>query len=169
MRVRAFIGLGSNLDDPEQQVRGACRDLQLLPKSALVSCSSLYRSRPLGPKDQPDFINAVAELRTELEPEALLGELQRIERGHGRVRGGEPWGPRPLDLDLLLLGDRVIRSARLTVPHPRMTEREFVLYPLIEIAGPELDIPDHGPLGALASACDPRGLEKLDRCGREMD
>jgi len=169
MDVRAFIGLGSNLDDPEQQVRVACRELESLPRSAVVSCSSLYRSHPLGPQGQPDFINAVAELRTELDPDALLSQLQRIELSHGRVRGGERWGPRPLDLDLLLVGDRVMRTERLTVPHPGLTEREFVLYPLLEIAGPELEIPGHGPLGPLAAACDPGGLDKLDRGAGELD
>ena len=163
MGTSAFIGLGSNLDDPEQQVRRACGALGSLPESACISCSSLYRSRPLGPQDQPDFINAVAELQTELEPERLLSELQQIETSQGRVRSGHRWGPRPLDLDLLLFGEQQIRTARLTVPHPGLTEREFVLYPLLEIAGPGLDIPGHGSLGGLVAACHPRGLEKLQR------
>ena len=168
MGVRVFLGLGSNLGDPERQVRRACRELESLPRSAFVSCSSLYRSHPLGPQDQPDFVNAVAELRTELDPESLLAELQRIEVSHGRVRGGQRWGPRPLDLDLLLFGDRVIRSALLTLPHPGLSERAFVLYPLLEIAGPDLEIPGHGPLGPLAAACDPRGLEKLGQGARRL-
>ena len=161
--VSAFIGLGSNLDVPEQQVRRACREMESLPESACIVCSSLYRSRPLGPQDQPDFINAVAELRTALAPERLLAELQRIEISHGRMRGGERWGPRPLDLDLLLFADRVICTPRLMVPHPGLIQREFVLYPLLEIAGPALEIPGHGLLGPLAAACDRGGLEKLER------
>jgi len=167
--VRAFIGLGSNLDEPEQQVLRACQELVTLSNTACLRCSSLYRSRPLGPQDQPDFINAVAELRTGLAPERLLEELQGIETSHGRVRGGERWGPRPLDLDLLLFADRVIRTPRLTVPHPGLGQRGFVLYPLLEIAGPELEIPGHGPLGPLAAACARGGLERLAASVGEPD
>jgi len=167
-RVCAFIGLGSNLNDPERQLRRACRELESLPHSRGRGCSSLYRSRPLGPQNQPDFVNAVVELSTALAPQQLLRQLQRIESSHGRVRSGERWGPRPLDLDLLLFGERIIRTPSLTVPHPGLTERAFVLYPLLEVAGPALQIPGRGPLGPLVAACDRGGLRKLARATGEL-
>lgn len=149
MSVRAYIGLGSNLDAPIAQVRKALAALAQLPRSRLVAVSPLYRTPPLGPADQPDYINAVAALDTELEPLALLDELQQIENWQGRVRGPLRWGPRTLDLDLLLYGDSVIASERLTVPHPGLRERPFVIFPLQAIA-PELRLPDGTPLASLA-------------------
>lgn len=148
MTVRAFIGLGSNLDDPLSQVKAALLELANLRQSRLSAISPLYRTPPLGPADQPDYINAVAALDTALEPLALLDELQRIERHHHRVRTLH-WGPRTLDLDLLLYGDRVITNERLTVPHPGLPERPFVIFPLQAIA-PGLILPDGTPLASLA-------------------
>ena len=158
---RAFIALGGNLDDPERHVRTALTELAALPRTKLKRRSSLYRSAPLGPADQPHFINAVAELDTGLEPEDLLDRLQSIENAHGRVRDGEKWGPRTLDLDLLLYDERRICTARLTVPHAEMAARNFVLGPLAEIA-PDLAIPGTGSVGGLLARLGTRGLERLD-------
>ncbi len=142
-----YIGLGSNLDNPRQQVIDALAELQALPGCRLLNHSSLYRTRPVGPQDQPDFVNAVASLATRREPHALLDELQAIEQRHARVRSGAHWGPRTLDLDLLLYGERRIDTPRLRVPHPEMTRRAFVLVPLREIADENLPIPGAGRLG----------------------
>lgn len=158
--VKAYIGLGSNLDDPESQVRRACDALARLPDSRLMRVSPLYRSDPVGPPGQPDYINAVAMLETALPPESLLDALQGIEQAHGRERL-EHWGPRTLDLDILLYGDQRIASDRLTVPHPYLAERPFVLYPLADIA-PDIVVPGHGPLADLLADCPPAGLERLD-------
>ena len=158
--VVAFIGLGSNLADPRQQVNSALQELSGLAATRLHSCSALYRSAPMGPQDQPDYINAVARLDTRLAPDALLDALQAIEMRHGRERSGERWGPRTLDLDILLYGDQCIDSPRLRVPHPGIADRNFVLYPLAEIA-PDLEIPGLGPLPALLAACAPAGLERI--------
>lgn len=158
----AYIGLGSNLDDPQSQVTRAFTALGEIADTRLVLRSSLYRSSPMGPQDQPDFINAVAALLTQLSPEALLAELQRIERAQGRQRSGERWGPRSLDLDLLGFGWETRATADLTLPHPRIAERNFVLLPLTEIA-PELSLPgltNVRELGRLVSDNKPR-IEKL--------
>jgi 2-amino-4-hydroxy-6-hydroxymethyldihydropteridine diphosphokinase len=127
--VTAYIGLGSNLQQPIQQVKQALLHLAELPQTHLLNASPLYRSAPLGPADQPDYINAVAALATRLSPLALLDALQTIERQQGRVREGERWGPRTLDLDLLLYAEQKIQNDRLRVPHPGLGERNFVLYP----------------------------------------
>jgi 2-amino-4-hydroxy-6-hydroxymethyldihydropteridine diphosphokinase len=158
-QLRAWIGLGSNLEDPLAQVSTALQELKLLPDSTLAARSSLYRSDPVGPPGQPDYINAVAALDTRLEPEALLDALQAIEQMHQRVRKIH-WGPRTLDLDLLLYGDQVISTPRLTVPHAYMTERNFVLWPLAELA-PELILPDGRPLNTLLQHCPLGTLEKI--------
>lgn len=162
--VSAFIGLGSNLDDPLRQVRTALAELAELPSSRVSAVSSLYRSVPLQgpgvPQDQPDYINAVARLESALTAEALLDALQAIEARHGRVRGSAHWGPRTLDLDILLYGDLRIDTPRLRVPHPGLAERNFVLQPLAEIA-PDLDIPGQGPLRELLARCPRTELERL--------
>lgn len=147
--MRAYIGLGSNLDDPLSQVRAAINELAALPQSHLQAVSPLYRTPPLGPADQPDYINAVVALDTDLQPLALLDELQRIEHLHGRKRGQVRWGPRTLDLDLLLYGDCTITNDRLTVPHLGLRERPFVIFPLHAIA-PGLILPDGTSLSSLA-------------------
>ena len=132
----AYVGIGSNLDDPRAHVLGAFSDLDRLPHTRVARKSSLYRTAPVGHADQPDFINAVAQLETGLPAERLLAELQEVEQRHGRKRSF-PNAPRTLDLDILLFGELKLQSRELTVPHPRMHERAFVLMPLLEIA-PEL-------------------------------
>lgn len=149
----AYIGIGSNLDDPAAQVARALVELAALPQTRMLGRSRLYLSRPLGPQDQPDFVNAAAKLDTDLVPLALLRELQAVEARHGRDRERERhWGPRCLDLDLLIYGELQMQTAELTLPHPRLHERSFVLYPLAELA-PELVIPGHGSVQALRDGC----------------
>ncbi|HVJ23429.1 MAG TPA: 2-amino-4-hydroxy-6-hydroxymethyldihydropteridine diphosphokinase [Burkholderiales bacterium] len=129
----AYVGIGSNLNEPRRQVLAALTELDRLPHTRVVKKSSLYRSAPIGHADQPDFINAVAQIETGLPAERLLAELQEMEARHGRARSF-PNAPRTLDLDVLLYGNAEIRSTTLTVPHPRMHERAFVLKPLLEIS-----------------------------------
>ncbi|NVK39606.1 MAG: 2-amino-4-hydroxy-6-hydroxymethyldihydropteridine diphosphokinase [Oceanospirillaceae bacterium] len=157
--IRCYIGLGSNLDDPRAQVERALRELAHLPETEQVAHSSLYRSDPVGPPGQPDYINAVVCLDTYLEAHALLDELQALERLHQRVRL-ERWGPRTLDLDLLLYGTQTIDSERLQVPHPYLGEREFVLWPLAEIA-PGLKLPDGRLLDNMLEQCPMGTLERM--------
>jgi 2-amino-4-hydroxy-6-hydroxymethyldihydropteridine diphosphokinase len=157
--VSVYIGLGSNLDGPVDQLNRAITELAELPETELVSRSSLYHSKPMGGMDQPDYVNAVARIDTTLAAEELLKELQMIEAAHGRVRE-KRWGARTLDLDLLLYGSTIIDTPDLQVPHPGVGEREFVLYPLYEIA-PELEIPDLGAISDLINKCPSDGLEKL--------
>lgn len=159
---RVYIGLGSNLAEPREQLRGALKALAALPSSRLVAMSSLYASDPLGPPDQPRYNNAVAALETSLEPLALLDALQAIELAQGRERKAERWGPRTLDLDILLFGDRLIDESRLTVPHYHLHARAFVLYPLAEIAPQNLQLADGRNLTGLLTACPFEGLERLD-------
>jgi len=161
-QLSAYVGLGGNLGQPISQVSQALLELSSLPGSELIVRSSLYRTCPVGPVDQPDYINAVALLATELPAEALLDALQALEARHGRIRDGERWGARTLDLDLLLYGDAVIASRRLQVPHPRMCQRAFVLYPLAEIAPKDLYIPGCGPLMALLKRVPESGVERLN-------
>ncbi len=162
--VSAFIGLGSNLENPRQQVSTALNELATLTSTRVSAVSSLYRSAPMMgsgvPADQPAYINAVARLETQLSATALLEALQDIESRHGRVRSGERWGPRTLDLDILLYGDAQIDTPRLRVPHPGLAERNFVLQPLAEIA-PTLEIPGLGELRELVMQCASAGLERL--------
>ena len=129
----AYVGIGSNLDDPRAHVTSAFDELDQLPQTRVVRKSSLYRSAPVGYAAQPDFVNAVAQLETALPAERLLDELQRLEARHGRTRSFTN-APRPLDLDVLLYGDLRIATRALQVPHPRMHDRAFVLEPLLEIA-----------------------------------
>ncbi|HAW25099.1 2-amino-4-hydroxy-6-hydroxymethyldihydropteridine diphosphokinase [Pseudomonas sp. NPDC077382] len=158
---RVYIGLGSNLAEPRKQLRSALDALTRIPDTQLAAVSSLYLSDPLGPPDQPRYHNAVAALNTSLPPLALLDALQAIELAHGRQRKAERWGPRTLDLDILLFGDRLISDARLTVPHYHMHARAFVLYPLTEIAPDGLQLADGRSLAALVASCPYEGLERL--------
>lgn len=161
MKTTAWIALGSNLGQPLQHLRDALGQLSLLPDSVLAGVSSFYRSAPVGPQDQPCYLNAVARLDTALPPEELLRRLQAIERAHGRDRDNEErWGARPLDLDILLYGRRQCRGRYLTIPHPRLTERAFVLRPLHEMA-PDLDIPGHGAVKRLLPAVAGQQVEAL--------
>lgn len=158
--VLAYIGLGSNLANPAEQIQSARVEIADLDQVEEVAFSSLYGSPPMGPQDQPDYVNAVMAILTELPAMTLLRRLQRIENGHGRVRH-ERWGARTLDLDLLLFGDQRIDLTELTVPHVGIGQRAFVLYPLREIADPELLIPGKGTLRDLLQDCPPTGLRKL--------
>lgn len=153
---RVWIGLGSNLDDPAGQVRAGLTALAGLPDSRPGPVSDLFRSAPVGVTDQPDFCNAVAGLDTDLEPLALLEALQAIEQAAGRRRTRR-WGPRTLDLDILVYGDRRIDLPTLTVPHPRLAERAFVLVPLVSVA-PNLDIPGQGTAATLAAGLGDQGV-----------
>ena len=155
----AYVALGSNLNDPAAQLRSGARALGKLPGTRLVRGSSLYRSAPVGLADQPDFINAVCEIDTSLIAQDLMQALLKIETANGRVRD-VPGGPRTLDLDLLLYGEMVCHEAGLTLPHPRLHERAFVLYPLVEIA-PGLSIPGRGRVEALLAACAGQAIERL--------
>lgn len=159
--VRAYIGLGSNLADPQAQLVRAVESLRRLPDSRLAALSRFYRSRPMGPADQPDYCNAVAMIDTRLDAHELLDALQSIENAQGRVRGPQRWGPRTLDLDLLLYGAEIIDTDRLKVPHPGIAERNFVLYPLAELS-PELVLPDGRSVQALLAACTPEGLSAIE-------
>nr|WP_082276044.1 2-amino-4-hydroxy-6-hydroxymethyldihydropteridine diphosphokinase [Moritella viscosa] len=154
--TRCYIAIGSNLADPIAQAKEAITALKTLTESRFISVSSLYASKPMGPQEQPDYINAVACVGTHLAPIELLDALQQIENEQGRVRK-EHWGARTLDLDILLYGDEVMSTPRLTVPHYGMKEREFVLYPLAEIA-PQLQLPCGQALSALLEACPRNGL-----------
>ena len=136
---KVYIALGSNLSDPQAQLMAALRAMNALPNTQVIAVSSFYQSQPLGPQDQPDYVNAVACLETDLAPLVLLDELQRIEHEQGRVRLRR-WGERTLDLDILLYSDQILQSERLTVPHYDMHQREFVAIPLVEIA-PDLVLP----------------------------
>ncbi len=159
MKVSAFIGLGANLDDPRDQVERALGELARLPQSTLVARSSLWHSAPVGYANQPAFVNAVARLETGLSADALLDELKKVESAHGRARSFAN-APRTLDLDLLLYGEEVRASPRLTLPHPRMHERAFVLNPLLEIA-PEAVIPGHGSARANLQAVADQACERI--------
>jgi 2-amino-4-hydroxy-6-hydroxymethyldihydropteridine diphosphokinase len=166
MMERVYIGLGSNLATPLAQLRSALATLAALPHSNLIARSSFYASDPLGPADQPRYVNAVAALDTALSPLALLDRLQTIELEQGRTRKAERWGPRTLDLDILLFGNQKLDIARLTVPHYHMHARAFVLYPLAEIV-PELHLPDGRTLSELLSACPFEGLQRLAEAAPE--
>jgi 2-amino-4-hydroxy-6-hydroxymethyldihydropteridine diphosphokinase len=161
--ITAFIALGSNLGDPAGQIRSALRALDKLPDTRLVRQSSFYRNPPTGYLNQPEFVNAVARIETRLAPRDLLEQLLAIERAHGRVRDF-PNGPRTLDLDILLYGERTVREPGLTIPHPRMVERAFVLVPLAEIA-PETVVPGGARIADLAAKLDASGLVKLPETG----
>ena len=147
-----YVALGSNQRQPAAQLRRAVAAIGQLPESLLHSVSHCYRSAAVGPGDQPDYLNAVLQIETGLMPEALLDALQGIENDQGRTRKVR-WGPRTLDLDILLYGDLALTTPRLQIPHPHMAERNFVLYPLLDIAGPNLMLPDGRELGTLVSAC----------------
>ncbi|MCC7546256.1 MAG: 2-amino-4-hydroxy-6-hydroxymethyldihydropteridine diphosphokinase [Burkholderiales bacterium] len=150
VRTRAYVGVGSNLNDPARHVREAMAALEQLPSTAVAARASLYRSAPVGRIDQPDFVNSVAALDTALAPQELLDRLLAIEARHGRVRG-ERNAPRTLDLDLLLYGEQRVQGPALTLPHPRMHERAFVLLPLAELdAGAR--VPGHGCVRDLLDA-----------------
>ena len=158
--VPAYVALGSNLDDPREQVERAFEALAGLPQTRLVLRSSLYSSRPLGPVAQPDFVNAVGGLLTELEPDALLAAFKDLEVRLGRARPVERWGPRRIDLDLLVHGTARSAADELQLPHPGIAERAFVLAPLAEIA-PDLEVPGVGRVRALLAGVDTSTVERI--------
>ncbi|MDX1516612.1 MAG: 2-amino-4-hydroxy-6-hydroxymethyldihydropteridine diphosphokinase [Woeseiaceae bacterium] len=156
----AYVGIGSNLDGPAQQVEAAIGQLAELPRSRLIAYSGLYRSSPLGGIEQPDFVNAVAALLTRLTAPELLAGLQSIEAERGRQRGEQRWGPRIIDLDLLVFGRDVIDDDALTVPHPGIAERNFVLLPLRELA-PDLTIPGLGRVAGISVNYNEPRIERI--------
>lgn len=158
--TRAYVALGANLGEPRQQLRAALDELDRLPKTRVTARSSFYRSAPLDHVHQPEFLNSVAQIDTGLAPGALLDRLQEIERHHGRQRSFAG-APRTLDLDLLLYGSQTIASARLTVPHPRMHERAFVLLPLLELDS-AISVPGKGPAKSLLPACSSQKIERIE-------
>jgi 2-amino-4-hydroxy-6-hydroxymethyldihydropteridine diphosphokinase len=159
--VKAYIALGSNMAMPAEQLSKALQALSILPQSRLLRSSSFYASKPMGPQSQPDYVNAVAELYTSLSPLELLRALQGIELQQGRERKGEHWGPRTLDLDILLYGSQIIEHAELVVPHYGMKERPFVLVPLAELTI-DLVLPCGTKISGLVENCDAASLEKLN-------
>ena len=163
-----YIGLGSNLAEPRAQVQSGLQALARVARTRVLRRSRLYRSAPWGKTDQPDFINAVAQLETEFEPRALLEQLLAIEHAAGRIRSADRWGPRVLDLDILLHGERVLDDPGLRVPHPRLAQRAFVLVPLAEIA-PDLQVPGIGPIQRLLEQVDTMACLplELDRTATE--
>jgi 2-amino-4-hydroxy-6-hydroxymethyldihydropteridine diphosphokinase len=163
-RATVFLGLGSNLEQPLVQLSRALREVHEIPSTSLVRVSSFYDTVPIGLANQPNFVNAVAELQTQLNPSELLNHLIEIEAAHQRVRTVRD-GPRTLDLDILLYGDICMNEPMLTIPHPRMHERAFVLWPLAEIA-PELAIPGRGYVLELLVALDVSGVRKYEEGAR---
>jgi 2-amino-4-hydroxy-6-hydroxymethyldihydropteridine diphosphokinase len=156
----AYVALGSNLDQPLVQIERAFAALAQLPRSRLIARSRLYKTQPMGPQDQPEFINAAAGLLTMLSPRELLVELKRVERELGRAEPVVRWGPRVIDLDLLVHADARISESDLTVPHRGLPDRNFVLYPLRDLA-PELLVPGHGRVSQLAARVGGAGLALL--------
>ena len=157
-----YIGVGSNLDDPQAQVLHAFAKLAELPRSKVILTSPVYRSRPFGPVDQPEFANAVAGLLTQLGPHELLEQLQSIEAAQGRPKreDRQRWGPRIIDLDVLVYGRERFQDPQLTLPHPGIVERNFVLYPLADIAA-DLEVPGLGRVSELRSRVMSEGLHRL--------
>jgi len=158
---QAYIALGCNLGDRIANLSSAVKALRAHPHCHRLACSSVYETAPMGPQDQPDYLNAVVGLQTELSAFDLLNELQRIENQHGRLRDGERWGPRTLDLDLLLYAEEVIDTPELSVPHPGIAERSFVLLPLSELA-PDLVVPNKGAVSNLLDQCRQFDIRRLD-------
>jgi len=156
----SYIGIGSNQAQPIEQAKQAITALSNIKDTQVLMCSSLYRSAPMGPQDQPDYINAVAKLETTLSALELLDALQLIEQEQGRERKALRWGPRTLDLDILLYANEEIENDRLTIPHYGMKDREFVLYPLFEIA-PTLQMPNGTSLIEILKHCDKNGLTAI--------
>lgn len=158
--VPAYVALGSNLSEPRRQIETALQRLAAIPETRLVATSRLYRAIPMGPQDQPEFVNAAAGLLTRLDPRALLGHLQDIERAMGRTPPAVRWGPRIIDLDLLLYGSLQLNAPGLQLPHPGVHERNFVLYPLADFA-PALQVPNYGSVAELARRLGADGLKPV--------
>jgi 2-amino-4-hydroxy-6-hydroxymethyldihydropteridine diphosphokinase len=159
MKTDAFIGLGSNLQEPAAQLARAVAELAALPDTTLIAQSPFYASRPVGPQDQPDFVNGAVWLSTKLAPHTLLNQLQAIEQAHGRERVRH-WGPRTLDLDLLIFGNQSLNDDRLTVPHRELHNRDFVLQPLLDLK-PDLTLPEGTAIAILRAQCPDNRLRRL--------
>lgn len=159
LTTQVFIGLGSNMKEPLNQLKNAAAALRGIAGLDNISFSPVYQTQPMGPADQPDYLNAVAQCETLLSASRLLDQMQLIENRAGRIRDRR-WGPRSLDLDLLLYGQQIINTLRLTVPHTGIAERSFVLYPLADLA-PSLEIPGKGKLSDLLDRCPQRGISRL--------
>ncbi|TRW48172.1 2-amino-4-hydroxy-6-hydroxymethyldihydropteridine diphosphokinase [Aliidiomarina halalkaliphila] len=157
--VKVYVGLGANLGNPAQTLSAVLNDLRQADFVDDLVSSSLYASKPMGPQDQPDYVNAVARFNTDLPPIALLDALQGLEQDYGRVRG-QRWGARTLDIDILLYGDQRLSLPRLTVPHSGLELREFVVVPLAEIA-PDLDLPSGNSVKSLAQSISQNGLQRI--------
>jgi len=159
-KTLCYLAIGSNLDHPREQISRALQTISNHPAITLLKQSPWYGSKAIGPGKQPDYLNGVIEIETSLSPEQLLQALQKIETDQGRTRDVR-WGARTLDIDILLYGQEQLHSDTLVIPHPGVSEREFVLYPLHEIADPGLEIPGRGRLADLVAGCPRRGLEVL--------
>lgn len=160
--IEAYVGLGSNLDDPVRNLDSARKAIAELPGVEEIAFSPLYGSKPVGPQDQPDYVNAVMRINTRLSAADLLEQLQGIENAHGRVRSIR-WGARTLDLDVLLYGQQIINAPNLVVPHPEIANRAFVLYPLADVATGDLLIPGKGRLAELLAACPADDLRRINQ------
>lgn len=163
--TRAYVAIGSNLGDREAHIRQACTDIETLAICSNLLCSSVYETDPMGPQNQPDYLNAVCQFDCESSAEQLLVQLQAIEQVHGRARTKERWTARSLDLDILVFGDQQIDSLNLTVPHVGIAERSFVLWPLAELNA-AMDIPGHGPIQRLLAHCERFGIRKFDETAK---
>lgn len=157
----AYIGLGSNLGQPVENLKSALQAIETHGQMVLNASSNFYSSSPMGPKDQPDYVNAVCRVKTSLQPQELLAILQDIENKHGRERIGDRWGPRTLDLDILLYNDLILNTQNLTLPHYGMQDREFVLVPLFEIA-PDMIMQDGRSLASWVAKCNLDGLYRIE-------
>ena len=155
--TQAFVGLGSNIDEPAFQLRQACMALTSIPNTSLIAVSSVYESSPMGPSDQPPFLNACAQIDTTSDPAALLTALLKIETAMGRVRRRH-WGERCIDLDLLFFGNTSLQTERLTLPHPGLYQRDFVLKPLADLLGNEYLMPNGVDIGTLLGKCSTHSL-----------
>ena len=162
--MKAWLGLGSNLQQPVAQLQQAIKRLDEANGLEILRASCFYRTPPWGDEQQDDFINAVVQIETSLDPIVLLRVLQSIENVMGRQRSGRRWGPRKIDIDLLLYGKQQCQSAELEIPHPRLFERAFVLKPLSELDA-ELEIPGHGTVGYLLQNLDCSGIFRLKNGG----
>jgi 2-amino-4-hydroxy-6-hydroxymethyldihydropteridine diphosphokinase len=164
----AYVALGSNLSDPRRQVEAAFTALAALPDARLIARSGLWRSRPMGPQDQPEFVNAVAGLLTTAGPREFLHQLRELERRLGKTEPAVRWGPRVIDLDLLVFGDLSVDEPGLVLPHPGLHQRNFVLYPLSEIAA-ELQVPGLARVSRLRERVSAAGIERLAARGSGDD
>lgn len=160
-----FVALGSNLGDRERHISKACEDISALQAGSNLVCSTVYETDPMGPQNQPDYLNAVCRFSYSETPLYLMEELQAIERQHGRIQSTERWTARPLDLDILLFGRELLDEPRLQIPHVGIGERSFVLWPLIELE-PELNVPGLGPAKALMKHCQQFGIKAYERAAK---